>query len=96
MVLVYNSQLKSNLKLSLLTSCLPVLLTNTVKQTIRPHHQTSSVYFTFQESKKRFDEDEAFKKVAYQRVVELQGREPDVTKAWNLICDESRKGEMSL
>ena len=32
--------------------------------------------------------------MAYQRVVELQGREPDVTKAWNLICDESRKGEM--
>ncbi|XP_027045355.1 arginine--tRNA ligase, cytoplasmic-like [Pocillopora damicornis] len=45
----------------------------------------------YKESKKRFDEDEAFKKVAYQRVVELQGREPDVTKAWNLICDESRK-----
>ena len=45
-----------------------------------------------QESKKRFDNDETFKKVAYQKVVELQGGNSDVRKAWNLICDVSRKG----
>lgn len=45
----------------------------------------------YKESKKRFDEDEAFKKVAYEKVVELQGGNSDVRKAWNLICDVSRK-----
>lgn len=44
------------------------------------------------ESKKRFDEDEEFKKRAYERVVELQNGEANVRKAWNLICDVSRKG----
>lgn len=45
-----------------------------------------------QESKKRFDEDEEFKKRAYQCVVRLQSKEPDFIKGWNLICDVSRKG----
>lgn len=45
----------------------------------------------YKESKKRFDEDEAFKKVAYDKVVELQGGHPNVRKAWNLICDVSRE-----
>lgn len=45
-----------------------------------------------QESKKRFDEDEDFKKRAYQCVVKLQSKEPDFIKGWNLICDVSRKG----
>ena len=49
--------------------------------------------FFWQESKKRFDSDEAFKKVAYEKVVELQGGNQDVRKAWNLICDVSRKGK---
>lgn len=48
---------------------------------------------TDQESKKRFDEDEDFKKRAYQCVVKLQGKEPDFIKAWNLICDVSRQGK---
>ncbi|KAI3373899.1 hypothetical protein L3Q82_022465 [Scortum barcoo] len=43
------------------------------------------------ESKKRFDEDEDFKKRAYQCVVRLQSKEPDFIKAWNLICDVSRR-----
>ena len=42
-------------------------------------------------SYKRFDEDEDFKKRAYNRVVQLQSGEPNSTKAWNLICDVSRK-----
>ncbi|CAF89939.1 unnamed protein product, partial [Tetraodon nigroviridis] len=45
----------------------------------------------YKESKKRFDEDEAFKKRAYQCVVKLQSKEPDFIKAWNLICDVSRQ-----
>lgn len=48
-----------------------------------------------QESKKRFDEDEEFKKRAYERVVQLQGGDADVRTAWKLICDVSRKGELS-
>uniref|UniRef100_A0A3B3ZI07 Arginine--tRNA ligase, cytoplasmic n=2 Tax=Periophthalmus magnuspinnatus TaxID=409849 RepID=A0A3B3ZI07_9GOBI len=45
----------------------------------------------YKESKKRFDEEEDFKKRAYQCVVRLQSKEPDFIKAWNLICDVSRK-----
>ncbi|XP_030649394.1 arginine--tRNA ligase, cytoplasmic [Chanos chanos] len=44
----------------------------------------------YKESKKRFDDDEEFKKRAYQCVVRLQSKEPDFIKAWNLICDVSR------
>uniref|UniRef100_A0A1A9WAR9 Probable arginine--tRNA ligase, cytoplasmic n=1 Tax=Glossina brevipalpis TaxID=37001 RepID=A0A1A9WAR9_9MUSC len=45
----------------------------------------------YKESKKRFDEDEEFKKRAYNRVVELQSGEMNSIKAWKLICDVSRK-----
>nr|XP_046265712.1 arginine--tRNA ligase, cytoplasmic [Scatophagus argus] len=45
----------------------------------------------YKESKKRFDEDEAFKKRAYQCVVKLQSKDPSFLKGWNLICDVSRK-----
>lgn len=45
----------------------------------------------YKESKKRFDEDEEFKKRAYDRVVKLQSGEKNSTKAWQLICDVSRK-----
>uniref|UniRef100_A0A7N8XLN5 Arginine--tRNA ligase, cytoplasmic n=1 Tax=Mastacembelus armatus TaxID=205130 RepID=A0A7N8XLN5_9TELE len=45
----------------------------------------------YKESKKRFDEEEDFKRRAYQCVVRLQSKEPDFIKAWNLICDVSRK-----
>lgn len=45
----------------------------------------------YKESKARFDEDEAFKKRAYACVVKLQAFDPDYVKAWNLICDVSRK-----
>lgn len=44
------------------------------------------------ESKKRFDEDPEFKKRAYSCVVKLQKFDPDYKKAWELICDVSRKG----
>jgi arginyl-tRNA synthetase len=45
----------------------------------------------YKESKKRFDDDEQFKKRAYDRVVKLQSGDPDCTKAWQLICDVSRR-----
>ncbi|KAK3524452.1 hypothetical protein QTP70_029320 [Hemibagrus guttatus] len=45
----------------------------------------------YKESKKRFDEDEEFKKRAYQCVVRLQSKESNFIKAWNLICDVSRQ-----
>ncbi|PKU36976.1 hypothetical protein llap_12719 [Limosa lapponica baueri] len=43
------------------------------------------------ESKRRFDTEEEFKKRAYQCVVLLQSKNPDFIKAWELICDVSRK-----
>ncbi|KOC69271.1 Arginine--tRNA ligase, cytoplasmic [Habropoda laboriosa] len=45
----------------------------------------------YKESKIRFDKCEEFKKRAYQYVVKLQAFDPDMTKAWQLICDVSRK-----
>lgn len=45
----------------------------------------------YKESKKRFDEDEEFKKRAYNCVVKLQSGDPLSVKAWTLICDVSRK-----
>lgn len=45
----------------------------------------------YKESKARFDSDEEFKKRAYDRVVKLQSGDPVKTKAWQLICDVSRK-----
>ena len=45
----------------------------------------------YKESKKRFDEDEEFKQRAYNCVVKLQAFDPDMMKAWQLICDVSRK-----
>ena len=44
----------------------------------------------------RFDEDEAFKKRAYEAVVKLQNYDDNHIKAWNLICDVSRKGKKSI
>ncbi|XP_048193302.1 arginine--tRNA ligase, cytoplasmic [Perognathus longimembris pacificus] len=45
----------------------------------------------YKESKKRFDGEEDFKKRAYQCVVLLQSKDPDILKAWQLICDVSRQ-----
>lgn len=44
----------------------------------------------YKQSKKRFDEDQEFKKRAYSCVVKLQAFDPDIKKAWELICDVSR------
>lgn len=45
----------------------------------------------YKESKKRFDEDEEFKKRAYACVVKLQSHERDYIAAWKLICQVSRQ-----
>lgn len=45
----------------------------------------------YKESKVRFDGDEPFKKRAYSCVVKLQGGDPNSLKAWDLICDVSRR-----
>ncbi|XP_021925431.1 arginine--tRNA ligase, cytoplasmic isoform X2 [Zootermopsis nevadensis] len=45
----------------------------------------------YKESKKRFDEDPEFKRRAYSCVVKLQNMDPDYNKAWQLICDVSRR-----
>merc|ERR1719300_1988383 len=45
----------------------------------------------YKQSKARFDSDEEFKARAYACVVKLQAHEEDYLKAWNLICDVSRR-----
>jgi len=45
----------------------------------------------YKASKARFDSDEEFKGRAYAAVVRLQAHDPEYIKAWNLICDVSRK-----
>lgn len=53
-----------------------------------PIHDLQAFY---KESKMRFDEDPEFKKHAYACVVKLQAHEPAYIKAWQMICDVSRK-----
>uniref|UniRef100_A0A914R731 Arginyl-tRNA synthetase catalytic core domain-containing protein n=1 Tax=Parascaris equorum TaxID=6256 RepID=A0A914R731_PAREQ len=48
-------------------------------------------FFLLQESKKRFDEDEEFNVRAHDCVVKLQSYNADFVKAWQMICDVSRK-----
>ncbi|XP_063724041.1 arginine--tRNA ligase, cytoplasmic-like [Symsagittifera roscoffensis] len=44
----------------------------------------------YREAKKRFDEEEDFKKRAYELVVKLQKYDPPVYKAWQMICEVSK------
>jgi arginyl-tRNA synthetase len=44
----------------------------------------------------RFDQDEAFKASAYEEVVKLQARDPEVTEVWQLICEVSRQGRLGM
>ncbi len=45
----------------------------------------------YKKAKLRFDEDEAFKETARQMVVNLQAGDEDARKAWQLLCDQSRR-----
>ncbi len=45
----------------------------------------------YKAAKKRFDEDPDFKKASQLEVVALQSGDPAALKAWNIICDISRR-----
>lgn len=50
----------------------------------------------YKESKKKFDEDENFKKRAHGEVVKLQGGEKEALHAWKIICEISREGYQEI
>jgi arginyl-tRNA synthetase len=45
----------------------------------------------YKQAKQRFDEDEAFKTRSREAVVELQAGDATATKAWTVLCDQSRR-----
>lgn len=45
----------------------------------------------YKKAKQRFDEDTEFQAAARKEVVKLQAKDPDTIKAWNLLCDQSRR-----
>lgn len=45
----------------------------------------------YKKAKQRFDSDEAFKETAKQEVVKLQAGAEDTRRAWQLLCEQSRR-----
>ena len=45
----------------------------------------------YKQAKQRFDEDEDFKTTSREAVVDLQSGEESARKAWQVLCDQSRK-----
>ena len=45
----------------------------------------------YRKAKQRFDEDEAFREAARQEVVQLQAGAEDTRRAWQLLCEQSRR-----
>lgn len=45
----------------------------------------------YKQAKERFDQDPVFQNAARQEVVHLQQGDPTSTKAWQLLCDQSRR-----
>jgi arginyl-tRNA synthetase len=45
----------------------------------------------YRQAKVRFDEDQDFQEQSRQEVVKLQAGEPNSRKAWQLLCDQSRR-----
>ena len=45
----------------------------------------------YRQAKSRFDEDEAFQDTARQEVVRLQAGAADAQRAWQLLCEQSRR-----
>lgn len=45
----------------------------------------------YRQAKKRFDEDEDFKETSRQEVVRLQAGAEDSRRAWELLCEQSRR-----
>lgn len=54
-------------------------------------NEISNLQSFYKDAKKRFDEDEEFKKRSYQTVVKLQSKDEKAIEAWQHICDISRK-----
>lgn len=50
----------------------------------------------YKASKQRFDNDPLFKKTAQQEVVALQGGDPQAKKAWEIICEISRRAYQEI
>lgn len=50
----------------------------------------------YKQAKQRFDQDEEFKETSRQAVVSLQAGDPDSLKAWQLLCDQSRREFQAL
>ncbi|MCB1134846.1 MAG: arginine--tRNA ligase [Chlamydiia bacterium] len=50
----------------------------------------------YKESKRCFDEDADFKKASQLEVVQLQGGDPAARKAWELICEISRRAYQEI
>lgn len=50
----------------------------------------------YKEARKCFDEDDAFRTQSQQQVIQLQAKEPEAMKAWNLICEISRQGYQKI
>jgi arginyl-tRNA synthetase len=50
----------------------------------------------YKQAKQRFDEDEAFQTQSRQAVVKLQGGDPQSLRAWQLLCDQSRREFQTL
>ncbi len=45
----------------------------------------------YKKAKQRFDEDPVFQESARQEVVKLQAQDPESIKAWQLLCNQSRR-----
>ena len=52
--------------------------------------QINDLQSFYQNSKKNFDSDEDFKKIAHQNVVKLQSGDEHCIAAWTLLCEISR------
>jgi arginyl-tRNA synthetase len=50
----------------------------------------------YKKAKIRFDEDETFREIARQEVVNLQAGAADSLRAWQLLCDQSRREFQTL
>lgn len=58
--------------------------------------EISNLQSFYKDAKKRFDEDEEFKKRSYETVVKLQSKDEKCIKAWQNICDISRREFSSI
>ncbi|MGB8697852.1 MAG: arginine--tRNA ligase, partial [Thermosynechococcaceae cyanobacterium] len=45
----------------------------------------------YKQAKQRFDADDVFRETARTEVVKLQGGDPESRKAWDLLCNQSRR-----